>query len=117
MAVGDGDTDAQQRERNEGAMQQEQRPPDRPEHQAQDPEEWTVKDLDEYGTYAIPHFAHSQMYYVRDVSKRWCEEACARNDMQTARKCAERYERAQQRLLAWRCRGCAICPPPPPATT
>jgi hypothetical protein len=72
--------------------------------------DWGQGDLDEYGTYATPHFAHSQMYYVRDVSKRWCEEACARNDTQQALHCAKRFERARLVLLDWHCTGCAICP-------
>jgi hypothetical protein len=75
-------------------------------------QEWTERDLDEYGSYATRHFAHSQMYFVRDVSRRWCEEACARDDMRTARRCAQRAGRADELLRAWVCAGCAICPGP-----
>jgi hypothetical protein len=83
--------------------------------------DWTLADIDQYGSYATPHFAHSQLYYVRDVSRAWCERFCALawaspSEAQRswwfrlARRCAERAERAERRLGAWRCEGCAICP-------
>ena len=84
--------------------------------------DWTLADIDQYGSYATPHFAHSQLYYVRDVSRAWCELFCARGRAEgeptarrwfrMARQCAERGERAAIRLRAWRCEGCAICPGP-----
>jgi hypothetical protein len=82
--------------------------------------DWTLADLDQYGSYATAHFAHSQLYYVRDVSSAWCEFFCARGRasggeasrlwFRMARRCAERAERAERKLRAWRCEGCAICP-------
>jgi hypothetical protein len=85
--------------------------------------DWTLADLDQYGSYATAHFAHSQLYYVRDVSRAWCELFCARGRAEAegetsrlwfrmARRCAERAERAGGRLRAWRCEGCAICQGP-----
>ncbi|KAJ1628163.1 hypothetical protein T492DRAFT_875547 [Pavlovales sp. CCMP2436] len=78
--------------------------------------DWTLADLDQYGSYATAHFAHSQLYYVRDVSRAWCELFCARGRAEgegetsrrwfrLARHSAERAERAALRLRAWRCGG------------
>jgi hypothetical protein len=84
--------------------------------------DWTLADLDQYGSYATAHFAHSQLYYVRDVSRAWCELFCARGRAEEgetsrrwfrlARQSAERGERAALRLREWGCGGCAICPGP-----
>lgn len=72
--------------------------------------DWTEADLDQYGSYATPEFAHSYTYYARDVSKRFCEQACERGNFALARRYAETYERARLSLLSWECTGCAICP-------
>jgi hypothetical protein len=72
--------------------------------------EWTIADLDQYGTYMEPTFAHSRAYMVRDLSRLWCEAACERGDGALARRLAERHGRASARLAAWTCAGCAICP-------
>jgi hypothetical protein len=37
--------------------------------------EWAMSDLDQYGTYTDPHYAHSMAYFIRDLSKTWCESA------------------------------------------
>jgi hypothetical protein len=83
---------------------------------------WTTADLDQCGSYATPHFAHSQLYYVRDVSRAWCERFCARGCSEGAteaeanvwfrlgRLCAERAARAETQLQTWHCAGCTIFP-------
>jgi len=82
--------------------------------------DWTLADLDQYGSYATPHFAHSQLYSVRNMSRARCELFCARGWdapaqvsrlwFRMARRCCERAERAESALRAWRCAVCAICP-------
>ena len=66
-------------------------------------------DIDEYGSNLTPELAHSYMYWVRDVSKLWCEQACEKGEMAEARRHLALHDRAQASLLKWMCNGCAIC--------
>ena len=72
-------------------------------------ETWTDADIYEYGTQLEPDLRHSMCYAVRDISKLWAEQACARDDYALARRCLARYERCHDALLRWRCDGCRIC--------
>ncbi|KAJ1636852.1 hypothetical protein T492DRAFT_860949 [Pavlovales sp. CCMP2436] len=77
--------------------------------------EWTVADLDQYGSYATPHFAHSQLYYCERFCALGCDEEAegakaegAAAWFRLARLCAERAARARTRLQAWRCAGALL---------
>jgi len=67
--------------------------------------------LDQHGTNVWPSHMHGLSYYIRDATRAWCEKACERGDMRSARTLAVRAERFAAQTQAYACTEatCALC--------
>ena len=67
--------------------------------------------LDQYGTNVWPSHMHGLSYYIRDATRAWCEQACERGDMRSARALAARAQRFAAQTQDYACTEptCALC--------
>jgi hypothetical protein len=75
---------------------------------------WSLENIDEYGTYVDPYYAHCMLYFARDVSRRWGAHAAEGEDWACVRLCVARAERIDRWLAQYTdcCGPCALCRPP-----